>query len=158
MNLRNATILCSVFAATAGIGMLRWVSPVEAKSVSGPAVPRRFFSVLALPGAGEGALLQATARDKKAPDQAGALPEGKGKDLTQKDCSTCHATSVFTKQHHSRDQWRSVLDNMLDRGLDAPDSDLDIIADYLVANFGLVNSASQPPSPDAPAAPAPEPK
>jgi hypothetical protein len=155
-NQRNARIFCSVFAAIAGIGLLHWASPVEARSVSGPAVPRRFFSMLAVPGASDGMLLQAPAGDQKAADQPGALPEGKGKALTQKDCVMCHAISVVTKQHHTRDQWRSVLDNMIDKGLDAPDSDLDIIADYLAVNFGPVKSATPSPAPDAAPAPAPQ--
>jgi hypothetical protein len=156
MNLKNARVFGFVFAATAGIFMLHWASPVEAQRVSGPAVPRRFFSLLTLPDAGEGILQQAPAGDKKAPTQANALPEGKGKDLTQKDCVMCHAISVVTKQHHTREQWRSVLDSMIDKGLDAPDSDLDTIADYLAVNFGPVKSETPSPSPDAAPAPAPQ--
>jgi hypothetical protein len=154
MNLRNAVYSCTVFVITAGAAMLGRVRPVEARSVSGPAVDRRFFSVLDLSEAGEGLLIQAAAGDKKAPDQAGGLPEGKGRDLTQKDCTTCHAASVFTKQHHIREQWRSILDNMVDKGLDAPDSDLDIIADYLTANYGPKTAGTA--SSDAAPAPAPQ--
>ncbi len=151
--MRNATIFFTVLVVSAGSAMLPRVKRVEAHSVSGPAVGRRFFSVMAVPEAGDGALLQA-AGDKKAPDPAGALPEGKGRDLTQKDCTTCHAANVFTKQHHVREQWRSILDNMVDKGLDAPDGDLDIIADYLTANYGP--KAAQSAAPDAAGAPAPQ--
>jgi cytochrome c5 len=154
MSFRSATIFCTVLVIAMGAVMLRRVRPVEAQSVSGPAVARRFFSSMPQPEAGEGALLQAATGDKKAPDQPGGLPEGKGRDLTQKDCTTCHATSVFTKQHHVREQWRSILDNMVDKGLDAPDSDLDIIADYLTANYGPKTAGTA--SPDAAPAPAPQ--
>jgi len=111
---------------------------------------------LAVPESSEGILQQAPADDKKAPAQASALPEGKGKALTQKDCVMCHAISVVTKQHHTREQWRSVLDSMIDKGLDAPDSDLDIIADYLAVNFGPAKGGTPSPSPDAAPAPAPQ--
>jgi len=156
MNLKNARVIGLVFAATAGIGMLPWASPVEARGVSWPAVPRRLFSTLAVPESSEGILQQAPADDKKAPAQASALPEGKGKALTQKDCVMCHAISVVTKQHHTREQWRSVLDSMIDKGLDAPDSDLDIIADYLAVNFGPAKGGTPSASPDAAPAPAPQ--
>ena len=159
MNFRNTVMFLAVLAATAVCMAFRHASPVEAKIVqrSTATVPPRFLSELAPPTPLEAGLLQAPATDKKA-DQAGGLPEGKGKDLTQKNCSTCHATNVFTKQHHTRDQWRSILDNMLEKGLDAPDGDLDIIADYLATNFGPAKSVPQPPSPDASASPAPAPK
>jgi cytochrome c5 len=107
-------------------------------------------------GAQNFALLQA------APPPAGskpagpdALPEGKGKDLAQKYCTTCHAANMWTKQHHNQDEWSSVIDNMVSKGLAASDDELDIITAYLAAHFGPVKTAPQAASPDAAPAPAP---
>jgi cytochrome c5 len=84
------------------------------------------------------------------------LPEGKGRDLTQKQCGTCHATNVWTNQHHTRDQWSSVIDNMVAKGMHASDDDLDTITDYLAVHFGPVTSTPPPsPSSAAPATPPP---
>jgi hypothetical protein len=47
------------------------------------------------------------------------------------------------------------MDEMVSKGLNAPDTDLDTITDYLAANFGP-KTPSQPIAPDAPAAPRPQ--
>jgi mono/diheme cytochrome c family protein len=74
------------------------------------------------------------------------LPAGKGRDLALKYCVTCHAASVWAVQHHSQDQWNTVIDDMVSKGLDASDGDLATISAYLAANFGPVKK-------DSPAAP-----
>lgn len=91
------------------------------------------------------------------PQSAPALPEGKGKDLVQQKCVTCHAANVWMAQRHTRDQWGSVLDNMISKGLQASDDELDTIADYLGQNFGPVTKDAAPPAAPAsdPATPKP---
>jgi len=164
MNFRSAAMFLFVVAATAVSVVFHEAIPVQAQTVPGPtlALPQRFLAELVGPSAGSFAFLQAPAAKNKAAEQAAPLPEGKGKDLTQKNCGTCHATSVWTKQHHTRDQWSSVLDNMVSKGLNIPDSDLEIINDYLATYFAPAKSTPaspdastpQPASPDA--APAPK--
>jgi hypothetical protein len=138
---RGALFTILLSAAALG-GMLYLASPVEARSnpTVSPATPR-VFSNLPLPDREE-FLLQAAAQKPAQPDIP--LPEGKGKDLTQKNCSTCHANNVWTGQHHTRDQWNQVIDNMVSKGMKASDDDLDVIADYLAANFGP--AAKTPPT------------
>jgi quinoprotein glucose dehydrogenase len=76
-----------------------------------------------------------------------SLPAGKGKDATKRICSTCHSTNLFVQQRHTRQEWSSIVDNMVSKGLAAPDDELDEITDYLSVNL------SRPPSPaDAAAA------
>jgi cytochrome c5 len=70
------------------------------------------------------------------------LPAGEGMELTKKLCSGCHGTDTFARQRHDRAQWNQILDNMMSKGMDASDDDLDKVATYLAAHFG----------PDAPAA------
>ncbi len=83
--------------------------------------------------------------------QDAPLPEGKGKDLAMKYCTTCHAANVWSRQHHTPDQWNSLVDQMVSKGLTAPDDDLATISDYLAANFGPLKKDAEP----APAAPPP---
>jgi hypothetical protein len=77
------------------------------------------------------------------------LPEGKGKDLAMKYCTTCHAANVWASQHHTSDQWNSLIDNMVSKGLTASDDELATISDYLAANFGPLKKDAAP----APATP-----
>ena len=88
---------------------------------------------------------------------APVLPDGKGKDLVQQKCVTCHAANVWMSQHHTRDQWGTVLDDMTSKGLQASDDELDTIVDYLAQNFGPVAKAAPSPATPAtdPAAPKP---
>jgi quinoprotein glucose dehydrogenase len=63
------------------------------------------------------------------------LPEGQGKQLTARACSSCHSVDVFTHQHHNLEEWNSIVDNMVSKGLEAPDDELDQISYYLAATF-----------------------
>jgi hypothetical protein len=58
--------------------------------------------------------------------------------------------------HYTRDQWDSIIDAMVAKGLNAPDEDLDTIAGYLATYFGPAKTAPPPTTPDAPAAPPPQ--
>jgi mono/diheme cytochrome c family protein len=78
---------------------------------------------------------------KKAEDP---LPEGKGKDITQKTCSACHGVTMFSSQRHTRDQWSSIIDNMVSKGLAASDDELNQINDYLATY--LAPKQDPPPS------------
>jgi len=64
------------------------------------------------------------------------LPEGEGMELTKKLCSGCHGTDVFARQRHDRAHWNQVIDNMMSKGMDASDDDLEKVTTYLTAHFG----------------------
>jgi hypothetical protein len=154
MNFRFSTLysvlICGTVIGTASFP----VRPVEAgSSFSSPLLPARFLSTLKPVGMLRLAL-QDSSSSKKTEDNS--LPEGKGKDLVQKYCVACHSADVWTKQHHTRDQWSSVIDDMVSKGLDAPDGDLDTMTDYLATHFAPSKSASQPATPDAPPAAPPQ--
>ena len=75
------------------------------------------------------------------------LPDGPGKELTQRTCgTTCHSTDMFAKRRHDADGWSSIIDNMISNGLNASDDDLKTIRDYLTAHFGP-GTSSAPASP-----------
>jgi mono/diheme cytochrome c family protein len=153
MNFRFGTLYAVLVCGTVISVVSLLVRPVEARNFSFPLLPARFFSTLP-PLNTLGFALQEPPSSKKTEDDP--LPDGKGKDLVQKYCNTCHGADTFTKKHHTRDQWSSVIDDMVTKGLDAPDSDLDTITDYLAAHFGPSKSAPGPATPDAPATQPPQ--
>jgi len=129
------------------------VMPDPAKSVEAkPILPvpthlRPLFSVMVAPASGVKTPQSASGSDSQ---QAGSaqdvlpLPEGKGKDTTKRVCGKCHSTNVFAQQRHTSKQWSSIIDNMVSKGMEASDDDLDEILDYLAANFPLVPKKDVP--------------
>jgi len=72
--------------------------------------------------------------------QAQDLPDGKGKDLVQNTCGSCHGLDVVVSQHATKDGWASIVDSMVSRGATGTPDELQTIVDYLAKNF--------PPLPD----------
>jgi len=113
-----------------------------AASVAAPLSPR-FLTVLPDPHAHAFAQQAAPDSGKKAEEDP--LPEGKGKDVTKKICSGCHSVDMFATQRHTREEWSSVIDDMIAKGLDATDDQIETINTYLATYLG------PPPKKDAPA-------
>ena len=51
-------------------------------------------------------------------------------------CGGCHPVDLVTSQHLSREEWRATIEKMMDKGLDAPEDELEWAFDYLSANYG----------------------
>jgi mono/diheme cytochrome c family protein len=81
-----------------------------------------------------------------------SLPPGKGKAIVQRDCAGCHALKVITSKRATREQWSALVDQMVSRGADVPDEEIEIVVDYLNKNFGTTNKAPAKGSPPAPTA------
>jgi hypothetical protein len=64
------------------------------------------------------------------------LPEGKGKEVVEQQCTVCHGTSNFTSSRFSRQDWEYVVNEMIDRGALISDEDKTIIVNYLTEHFG----------------------
>jgi hypothetical protein len=64
------------------------------------------------------------------------LPEGKGKDVTKRLCSGCHAVTVFAEQRHTAEKWAAIIDDMVSKGLAASDEELVTINTYLSTYLG----------------------
>src|SRR5579864_2606638 len=74
------------------------------------------------------------------------LPEGAGKDVTQKVCgSTCHGPDIIMGKGRTRDQWTAVVNTMVGRGAKASESELIQISEYLSSHFGPLMAVSAPP-------------
>src|SRR5690349_8240270 len=65
-----------------------------------------------------------------------ALPPGKGKEIVQQQCISCHAVKVVTGKRATKDQWATLVDQMITRGAQVEDEDIDDLVDYLAKNFG----------------------
>lgn len=70
------------------------------------------------------------------------LPPGRGKAIVQRNCSHCHALKVVTSKRATKDQWSALVDQMVSRGADLNDDEIDIVVKYLAKNFAAKTSAS----------------
>ena len=67
--------------------------------------------------------------------EAQDLPEGKGKDLVQNTCGSCHGLDVVAAQHATKDGWATIVDYMVSRGATGTPEELDTIVNYLAKSF-----------------------
>jgi competence ComEA-like helix-hairpin-helix protein len=65
-----------------------------------------------------------------------SLPPGKGKAIVQRNCAGCHALKVVTSKRASKEQWSTLVDQMVSRGADVSDDEIDTLVEYLAENFG----------------------
>ena len=89
---------------------------------------------------------------------AQSLPEGPGRAEFQRICSGCHSVSMATSQRMTQAEWAGVVSDMVSRGAQGTEDDLNRVATYLGANF----SKDKPPAGNAASeqtpAPAAQPK
>ena len=84
------------------------------------------------------------------------MPDGEGKPVATEYCQDCHRLTNLTKAHKNLDDWKDTIHTMMDRGARIPDDKIDMLAQYLVTNFGPKDAASPAGSASpAPAAQAP---
>ncbi|SEG67548.1 hypothetical protein SAMN05421819_4236 [Bryocella elongata] len=129
--------------AVAGVCLL--TLPVHAASATTASGARRLLDLTPM--------LRALQTSPQASPPAGnsktsaiALPDGDGMELTKKLCSGCHGTDVFARQRHDRAHWNQIIDNMMSKGMDASDDDLEKVATYLTAHFGEDAQPATPPA------------
>lgn len=63
------------------------------------------------------------------------LPAGKGKELVENTCGSCHGLDVVVSQHATKDGWASIVDYMVSRGATGTPEEISTIVDYLAKNF-----------------------
>jgi len=66
----------------------------------------------------------------------GGLPDGPGKDVVVKACTSCHDADNFTGKKHTKDEWKAVVDTMIGYGAEITDEQAEIITTYLAKNYG----------------------
>jgi len=142
--IQNCRVLVPVFLS--GIAAcLVWLpaGPVKASTkADSTSIPRRVLNERSFPSGHDLALLQSGGTPQDA-----APSEGKAKDLTEQKCNKCHASSKWDKKHYTQDQWGSVMDQMLEKGMQASDEEITAMTSYLAANYGPVKRDVPVPAP-----------
>jgi hypothetical protein len=64
------------------------------------------------------------------------LPDGAGKDVVIKACTSCHDADNFTSKKHTKAEWKEVVDTMVAYGAEITDEQSEIITTYLAKNYG----------------------
>jgi competence ComEA-like helix-hairpin-helix protein len=64
------------------------------------------------------------------------LPPGKAKAIVEHECAGCHVLKVVTSKRASKEQWSVLVDQMISRGADVPDEEIETVVEYLAKNFG----------------------
>jgi competence protein ComEA len=64
------------------------------------------------------------------------LPDGKGKDVVLRMCANCHGLDQVTSTRYAKKFWGSVVDDMVSRGAEGSDADVNAVISYLSRNFG----------------------
>jgi len=64
------------------------------------------------------------------------LPAGPGQEQVEKVCSGCHTFTVFTQNRATKEKWGEIVDNMVSRGAEGTDAEIDQVVNYLAAHFG----------------------
>lgn len=68
-----------------------------------------------------------------------ALPDGPGKDVVQKVCTSCHDIDVAIARRRTKDGWQRSVDDMVSRGADGTDAEMAAVVAYLTGAFGKAN-------------------
>jgi competence protein ComEA len=63
------------------------------------------------------------------------LPDGPGKDVTQKVCGACHAAELVIGRQEERETWGAIVEDMVQRGAQGTDDEMYQVVDYLATHF-----------------------
>ena len=85
------------------------------------------------------ALLLAASPVAGGPKRLGQLPDGKGKDAVQKICASCHELGTVTSSLRTRIGWQQNVDDMISRGAEGSDEEMEAVVEYLTTFFGKIN-------------------
>lgn len=67
--------------------------------------------------------------------RAQGLPDGPGKAIYLRACGTCHVAEMVLGRAMSRDQWGTLVADMVTKGAKISDADFPAIVDYLAQSF-----------------------
>lgn len=77
----------------------------------------------------------APAASTPAPKPQVVLPDGEGKDIVAKKCTVCHTPVRIVQSARSEDEWRDLVQTMIDRGADVSPDEQEAVVKYLSKNF-----------------------
>jgi mono/diheme cytochrome c family protein len=64
------------------------------------------------------------------------LPPGPGSDIVAQACTACHRINAVTQLREGQDAWRHQVHDMVQRGAQVSQSEMDTVVTYLTTNFG----------------------
>lgn len=96
------------------------------------------------------ALLLGVAGAVSAQQPDDGLPDGPGKDVVVRICTSCHEASQFSNARHTPDEWDMEISKMMSAGADMTPEEQTAIHAYLVKNFSPPPAAAAPSDPKAP--------
>lgn len=67
---------------------------------------------------------------------ANLLPDGPGKEVVLKKCTTCHSIRNVIASRRTADDWAQEVSKMVGRGATISDDEADTIVNYLADHFG----------------------
>src|ERR1700733_9656537 len=70
-----------------------------------------------------------------APAQSLKLPDGPGKEVTQKVCGECHGAELVLGRQEERETWGAIVEDMVQRGATGTDDEMYQVVDYLATHF-----------------------
>lgn len=68
------------------------------------------------------------------------LPEGKGKNLVERICLSCHEPEKVTKPKLTKAEWKRVVHNMAALGAVGTAQEFETVVDYLSTHFGKAST------------------
>ena len=82
---------------------------------------------------------QAPPREETKPEE---LPQGEGKAILQRACTTCHDLVEVTKfrAYYTRDDWRDIVVTMVKYGAELKDGEPEVLINYLGEHFSRKES------------------
>lgn len=69
------------------------------------------------------------------------LPDGPGKEATQKVCGSCHGAELVIGRQESREGWGAIVEDMIQRGAKGSEEEMFDVVDYLAKNFNKSSPA-----------------
>lgn len=65
--------------------------------------------------------------------QTPELPEGDGKKIIERACTTCHGVAEITKfrDYYTKDDWRDIVTTMVKYGAELKDGESEVLVEYL---------------------------
>ena len=66
------------------------------------------------------------------------LPKGPGEKSVAENCQSCHGLNALLDKKRSRNEWKKVIDKMVEYGMEMSDKDKKTALDYLASHLGTV--------------------
>ena len=73
---------------------------------------------------------------------------GTGREMVRNLCVGCHNLDIVVSQRYSEQEWRDSINRMVEFGGRFTAEEINVIADYLTANYGIAAQTSEPSQPE----------